>query len=81
MASTISGLNLWVYFHTELLYHLKKNALNYDMQLDEGGEEKKGGRQGDSNFRNKKMQSQLDWTHSPKKEADLQEGQDKRPCC
>lgn len=42
MASTISDLNLWVHFQAELLYHLKKKALNYYMQL-VWGEKTKGG--------------------------------------
>lgn len=83
MASTISDLNLWVYFQAELLYHLKKKAFNYDMQL-VGEKKRKRGGQGKGiliSETNKKMQSQLDWSLSPKKEAALQEGQDNSLCC
>lgn len=85
MASTISDLNLWVHFQAELLYHLKKKALNYYMQLVWGEKTKGGGgRQGKGiliSETNKKMQRQLDWSQSPKKEASLQEGQDNSLCC
>lgn len=84
MASTISDLNFWVYFQAELLYHLKKKALNYDMQLVGEKKRKGGGGQGKGiliSETNKKMQSQLDWSQSPKKEAALQEGQDNSLCC